>query len=199
MSNKKDMCNRSFRIWWNMLSRCKYPKVPNYKNYGGRGITVCERWKKFEAFLKDMGEPPSKDHSLDRIDNDGNYCAENCRWATRTEQNRNSRNARLVEYDGEMRHITDLEKEGKIKYATFYRRITLIGMSVEDALRPEAISNPPIGERNASAKLTESQVREIRNLYGAGGATFSAIAKKFGISKTNVSAIVKRRLWKHVA
>ncbi len=75
-----------------MKDRCYNSKAVSYKHYGGRGITVCNRWRQsFANFLADMGLRPSSKHSLDRIDNDGNYEPSNCRWATRIQQNRNKR------------------------------------------------------------------------------------------------------------
>lgn len=81
-------------VWRTMLARCTNPKAKNYGQYGGRGITVCTQWLSFEGFIKDMGLRPTAAHSLDRIDNDAGYTPDNCRWATRSEQQKNKRNTR---------------------------------------------------------------------------------------------------------
>lgn len=83
--------------WTAMLYRCSTQTSPDYANYGGRGIVVCDRWRTFENFLVDMGPRPSRAHSIDRIDVNGNYEPGNCRWATRSQQQRNKRNARYAE------------------------------------------------------------------------------------------------------
>lgn len=80
---------KEYNSWRAMKERCDNKKYHAYNRYGGRGIRYCERWKDFANFLHDMGRKPTPKHSLDRIDNDGDYCPENCRWATQTEQVRN--------------------------------------------------------------------------------------------------------------
>lgn len=93
-----------YSLWYAMRNRCHNPAHGDYPAYGGRGITVCDRWLEpdgFAAFARDMGERPSRDHSLDRIDPDGPYSPENCRWATRLEQARNTRRNRKLAFGGE--------------------------------------------------------------------------------------------------
>jgi hypothetical protein len=80
-----------YHVWEDMISRCSNPNSCNWDNYGGRGIEVCERWRKFENFFQDMGDIPEDGLTIDRKNNEGNYEKDNCRWATRLQQARNRR------------------------------------------------------------------------------------------------------------
>lgn len=119
-------------VWLSMRQRCRNPRSTAYLNYGGRGISVCERWESFENFLADMGErPPAME--LDRIDVNGNYTPENCRWATLTQQARNTRKTVRVEFRGETRPLRDWAELLGVKFATLYRRIVLKGEPANSA------------------------------------------------------------------
>ena len=86
---------KSYRCWHAMMQRCYNPKMKFYSYYGGRGIQMCKRWHKYKYFLLDMGEPSDK-QTLDRIDSDGHYCKNNCRWATMSQQNNNRRSCKYI-------------------------------------------------------------------------------------------------------
>lgn len=120
--------------WCSMKQRCYYPSHAHFRLYGGRGIAVCERWRlSFVAFVSDMGERPSPLHSLDRIDPDGNYTPENCRWATRVEQARNTRQNVTLTAFGRTQCIAAWCEEFSINQCTLRHRINK-GLSIEDAL-----------------------------------------------------------------
>lgn len=113
---------RAYRIWQAMRNRCRNSNVPNYAIYGGRGIKVCERWNSFENFISDMGEPPD-DYSIDRINNDGNYTPENCRWASRAEQARNKSTNRHITLNGETRLLIEWAESLGMDQASLRERL----------------------------------------------------------------------------
>lgn len=113
---------QGYAAWVNMRQRCTNPKTPDFKNYGGRGITHCRRWEAFEAFLSDMGEP-EPNMTLDRIDNMGDYTPENCRWITRAVQNLNKRNCVRYELNGKSQTLAEWARETGIGRVTMLKRI----------------------------------------------------------------------------
>jgi len=112
-----------FDAWKVMRQRCRDPKATGYKNYGGRGITVCERWESFENFIADMGPRPFEGASIDRIDTDGDYTPENCRWATRIEQANNKRSCHRLTLDGKTQTIAEWAREAGLNYVTLFYRL----------------------------------------------------------------------------
>jgi hypothetical protein len=134
VSKKCHKKNSERHIWRGIINRCTDHRRPGYKNYGGRGISICERWMTFENFLEDMGKRPSVKHSVDRRDNDGWYCPENCYWATRAQQSRNTRRTRFLEFNGKRQCMTDWAHELGVNPALLATRLNLLKWPVEKAL-----------------------------------------------------------------
>jgi hypothetical protein len=122
-------------VWADMLSRCRNPNHRQYKDYGGRGITVCDRWQaSFSNFLSDMGMRP-EGGMLDRKENDLGYMPSNCRWATRTEQNSNRRNCIYVDDAGEKVTLREYCRRHDLKYRPIVKRIQDRKWPLEMALK----------------------------------------------------------------
>jgi hypothetical protein len=117
-----------------MKTRCENPDSKHYRHYGGRGIKVCERWASFENFLVDMGKKPSRRHSIERDDVNGDYAPDNCRWATMDEQANNRRNNHPIEFRGKTQNMTQWARELGLSEDMVERRINLLGWSYEKAL-----------------------------------------------------------------
>lgn len=165
--------------WTNMIQRCKRKNHPSYHRYGGRGITVCDRWLLFENFLTDMGACPSG-LSLDRINNDGPYSKENCRYVDRKTQAWNKR--ATIWTCGLPRQ--EFCKVNKIGRDTFKNRLAK-GMSIAQAL-----SAP-----SKSFKLVNEQVCEIQRLYALGSYRLADLATQFGVGKMTIQRVVKNKYW----
>jgi len=134
-----------YNSWASMVQRCCNPAEAAYDRYGGRGITVCDRWRHgedgltaYECFLSDMGRRPSAKHSLDRKENSRGYSKDNCRWATRKEQSRNRRGLHMVEYGGVTMPLSQACEDAGLRYGMVKRRIYR-GWSAHDAL-----TTPPL-------------------------------------------------------
>jgi hypothetical protein len=132
-----------FKAWSSMRARCK-GSHPCQKYWAERGIKVCERWQTYENFLADMGRKPSPKHSLDRIDVNGDYTPENCRWATRTEQANNTTKTKWVEFEGQQRPVCEVARVVGLKPATLYARVFKLGWPLD-----KAISHPVTESKRA--------------------------------------------------
>jgi len=123
-----------YKVWGNMRSRCLNPNHPRYKDWGGRGITVVDKWLTFDGFYDDMGERPSPKHTIERRDNTLGYSKENCYWATTKEQSANRRSNKYLSFQGlTLCHRDWAEKLG-ISKTTIYRRIRY-GWPIEQILK----------------------------------------------------------------
>jgi hypothetical protein len=123
-----------YKAWDSMKDRCYNQKNKNWHLYGGRGISVCDKWlNDFSEFLKDMGRRPTGMQSIDRIDNNGNYEPLNCRWATALQQSRNRSNNRIVEYQGQLVPLSLAADLAGIPYITVKSRLGK-GWDIKDAL-----------------------------------------------------------------
>ncbi len=117
-----------------MKTRCNNPKYSLYHRYGGRNITYCEKWETFKGFYEDMGESYINGYQLDRINNDGNYCKENCKWSTPFEQANNRHTSKYITYNGKTQTIGQWIKEYNLKSSTFRQRYYVYKMPIEKCL-----------------------------------------------------------------
>lgn len=127
-----------YNLWMSMRARCLNPNSAAYANYGGRGITLCDAWRRFENFYADMGDPPNG-ATLERIDNGHGYSPDNCRWADRVTQGRNKRNNVLLTIDGETHPLAVWAERAGLKYGTVHQRLRK-GWSPEDAVKTPLVT-----------------------------------------------------------
>jgi len=150
----------TYSVWLAMKSRCNNPKNKRYHDYGGRGIKVCSQWESFESFISCMGFRPTNHHQIDRIDNNGDYTPENCRWVTRKENSRNKRNNKILTVNGESKCLSEWAEQVGISQDTIGMRISR-GWSDERAIfgtRHKKEYNTPDGKFKT--------LREVQDFYG---------------------------------
>lgn len=124
-----------YRIWAGVIQRCENPKDTAYSNYGGRGITVCKEWRDdFLVFLKDMGKRPSKEHSIERTDNNKGYNPDNCKWVTREEQANNTRRNVFYDYQGEQLTLPQIARLTGISNKSLWKRVVERGWGLQKAI-----------------------------------------------------------------
>ena len=123
--------SKIYHVWIQMLQRCNNPHNRDYKNYGGRGIRVCEAWHTFQNFFNDIGNPPFSGATLDRRDNDQGYSPNNVRWATQEQQANNTRTNQLLTYDDETLTLAQWSRKLNMPYKVLGRRLRL-GWSIEE-------------------------------------------------------------------
>lgn len=137
-----DIKSVEYSVWSQLKARCNNPKNSRFAMYGGRGISVCERWNEFGNFLEDMGRRPGKSYSLDRIDNNKGYSPDNCKWSTPHEQMTNRTITRFVSMNGEKVPLATLAKQHNIPANTLRFRI-LKGWDIDEALnKPVRYKSP---------------------------------------------------------
>lgn len=126
--------SKIWTVWHSMVERCTKPYSTSFARYGGRGIQVCDRWLVFENFYQDMGEVPDG-CSIDRIDVNGNYSPDNCRWADADTQRNNKRNSVIAEINGVALTLAQWSRKLGVPKPTLYNRVNVLGMSPSDAVR----------------------------------------------------------------
>jgi len=186
----------TFNSWLAMRQRCYYSKHVSWKNYGGRGIKVCARWRNsFENFFADMGIRP-EGMSLDRKNNNGNYTPKNCRWITLRDQSKNTRQNRVITYKGVTLNLVAWSKRIGINYKSLSGRLEKHPLVV--ALNPGKMRSGCSGTGNGNAKLNESKIRSIRRRYKPHVVTLNMLAKEYGVAIQSIFAAIRRRTWRHV-
>ena len=185
----------TWRVWIKMRERCNDSNHLWYKNYGGRGIKVCDRWQNsFENFFADMGERP-EGMTIERKDGNKDYSPGNCIWATRKEQARNTRKNVVLVFNNESHCLAEWSEITSIPVGTLQFRISH-GWPVSKALFEKVKATK--GSSHNFAVLSEKDVIEIRRLYETGKHTYASLSSIYRITMQGIWKIIKRQNWKHI-
>ena len=173
---------KAMRSAWHMtMQRCYNPSNRDFKYYGGRGIKVAERWHVFDNYLEDMGLRP-EGMTLERVDNDGPYSAENCRWASRKDQSRNQRWTLTLTYKGETLTLAEWAERTGIPYSTLKARARRLRYTPEQCIeKPVKCGTPLPGQPYSKQVLTREQVLRLR-AEATTAARLKEMAAEFGVS-----------------
>lgn len=194
-----------YRVWKGMRERCSNPNHKGYRNYGGRGITVCSEWQDdFEAFERwalTAGYCPGL--TIDRTDNSGGYTPGNCRFVTSQENCNNTRRNRILEAFGERKSLSDWSRDARcvVDYGTLKQRVRDYGWQIEESLTVPSV--PPQegdkirGSQVHTARLTEADIPAIRVRIAA-GEKHGRIAEDYGVARVTINHLACGRSWKHV-
>ncbi len=151
--------SKEYKVWASMIQRCTNPSSTGYENYGERGISVCERWLKFENFISDMGAKPSMLHSIERIDNNVGYCPDNCCWASREAQDANKRNTRLIKTKKGLQPVFIAAIENNLPARVIRNRIRA-------GWEESKIINTPVHRRILMTPMGEMRLSDAARSYG---------------------------------
>jgi len=175
-----------YHRWLGMKARCYNVNNPAYPNYGGRGIKVCDEWiDSFDTYIKDMGPRPSTEHTVDRIDNDGNYEPSNCRWATKKEQVRNRGDNTLITHDGKTLSVTQWAEYLDLSRQTIFTRLDK-GWEVDMVLSVD---------KNVT-KSTEVGTYDIASSKLMIYSSIRHMCKELGLSHTAVNLRFKKKQYR---
>ena len=178
-------------VWYPMIHRCYHPNNRYYSDYGGRGISVYQPWRDsfsiFASYIEETIGPRPEGKSLDRIDNDGNYCPGNLKWSTPAEQSRNTSRNRWITYEGRTLCLKDWSIKLGISQRTLRNRLGY-GWTIEAVL-----GTPP---RHHCPKLTMALVRQIRDEFSREDITQAELAEKYGVKPSVISRIINNTNYK---
>lgn len=198
----KRIATPEYRSWQMMKNRCLNSRAGDFRYYGGRGITVCERWLKFENFLADMGRKPSPKLTLDRKNVNKNYCKSNCRWASRATQSQNRTDSKFTKK--KVAEIRCRYFGGNIKQATLAKEYNTTQAAISQIVRGAAWletggpthpcslgrNRNERGQNNPNSKITDTQAQAVKRLWKQRRLAQAEIGALFGISQAQVSKIV---------